>query len=194
MASTDAQHFLGGDSDSEAENEKLFEFEEIIRTHEPSEFDEQSNPGETHQLHIGIERFRAPELIFKPYMAGSPEAGLSEIIGYVLSLFDAESQLKLAGNVYVTGGLANLIGLKQRLLVDLISIRPFRSEVNVNVVKDCSLSAWHGAKEFVKKANCKDYFLTKSMYEEFGPEYFKVHTSSNPYHPTPKEIIIEVDV
>lgn len=185
---------LGGDSDSDAENEKLLEFEEIIRTHEPSEFDEQTNPGETHQLHIGIERYRAPELIFKPYMAGSCEAGLSEVIAYVISLFDPENQLQLARNVVVTGGLANLVGLKQRLLVDLVSVRPFQSEVNINVVKNSSLSAWHGAREFVKRENYKDYLHTKTMYEEFGPEYFKVHIASNPYHPTPKETIIEVDV
>ena len=73
--------FLGGDSDSDAENEKLLEFEEILRTHEPTEMGECSNPGETHQLHIGIEMIRGPELIFKPYMLGSQEAGLSEVIG-----------------------------------------------------------------------------------------------------------------
>lgn len=172
----------------------MLEFEEIIRTHEPSEFDEQTNPGETHQLHIGIERYRAPELIFKPYMAGSSEAGLSEIIGYVLSLFNSEDQMKLASNVFVTGGLANLTGLRQRLLVDLISIRPFQSEVNVNIVKNCTLSAWYGAKEFLKQENYSDYLLTKNMCEEYGPEYFKVHYASNLYHPTPKEVIIEVDV
>jgi actin-related protein 5 len=58
----------GGDSDSEAENEKLLELDDIIRTHEPTELDETSNPGETHQLHVGVERYRAPELLFKPYM------------------------------------------------------------------------------------------------------------------------------
>lgn len=127
-------------------------------------------------------------------MSGCPEAGLSEVIGYVFSLFNAEDQLKLARNVFVTGGLANLVGLKQRLLVDLISIRPFQSEVNVTIVENCSLSAWHGAKEFLKRENYKDYLLTKTMYEEYGPEYFRVHIASNPYHPTPKEAIIEVDV
>lgn len=127
-------------------------------------------------------------------MAGSSEAGLSEVIGYVLSLFNFEDQLKLARNVFVTGGLASLVGLKQRLLTDLISIRPFQSEVNIHILKNCSHSAWHGAKEFVKSDKYKDYLLLKNMYEEFGPEYFKIHVASNPYHPTPKEAIIEVDV
>ncbi|KAJ8928880.1 hypothetical protein NQ314_018486 [Rhamnusium bicolor] len=167
----------GGDSDSEAENEKLLEFEEILRTHEPSELDENTNPGETHQLHVGIERFRAPELIFKPYMAGSSEAGLSEVIGYVLSLFKSDDQLKLASNVVLIGGLANLRGLRERILVDLISIRPFKSEVNVRIMDNCSLSAWYGAKKFTNSSGFENYLLTKEMYDEYGPEYFKVHIS-----------------
>ncbi|XP_023025076.2 actin-related protein 5 [Leptinotarsa decemlineata] len=184
----------GGDSDSEAENEKLLEYEEIIRTHEPTEFDENTNLGEMHQLHVGIEKYRAPELIFKPYMSGSSEAGLSEVIGYVISLFNEDHQLKLASNIIVTGGLANLKGLKDRLLKDLISIRPFKSTVNVNIMPNCSLSAWYGAKRFAVSSDYKKYLLTKQTYEECGPEYFKVHIASNIYYPTPKETVIDVDM
>nr|CAH7747894.1 unnamed protein product [Callosobruchus chinensis] len=183
----------GGDSDSEAENEKLLEFEEILRNHEPEEFDGSSNPGETHQLHVGIERYRAPELIFKPYMAGSSEAGLSEVIGYVLSLFSADDQLKLANNVIITGGLANLKGLKERILKDLISIRPFQSEVKVSVMKDCSLAPWYGMRQYAMTGEYKKHMVTKKTYEEYGGEYFKTHMASNPYFPSPKEALVDVD-
>lgn len=185
---------LGGDSDSETENEKLLELEEIIRTHEPTEFDDSTNPCEMHQLHIGIERYRAPELIFKPYMAGSTEAGLSEVIGYVLSLFNPNDQLKLAANIIITGGLANLKGLRDRLLTDLTIIRPYQSEVNIKIMPNCSYAAWQGAREFARREENKRYFHTKEMYEEYGPEYFKTHVASNPYYPTPKESLIEVDI
>ncbi|KYB26627.1 actin-related protein 5 [Tribolium castaneum] len=184
----------GGDSDSEAENEKLLELDDIIRTYEPSELDETLNPGETHQLHVGIERYRAPELIFKPYMLGSSEAGLSEVIGYVLSLFNNEDQLKLAENVVIMGGLANLPGLQERILSDLISIRPFQSIVNVRTVKNPSLGAWHGAKKWTKSGEFKGSFLTKKMYEEFGSEYFKTHVASNPFYHTPKGQNVDIEM
>ncbi|CAG9861662.1 unnamed protein product [Phyllotreta striolata] len=183
----------GGDSDSDAENEKLLEFEEILRTHEPSQFEEGANLVEMHQLHIGIERYRAPELIFKPYMSGSPEAGLSEIIGYVLSLCKPEEQLKLAENVIITGGLANLPGLRERVLKDLISIRPFQSDVRVSVMENSALTAWYGAREFAKRDDFEKYLLTKKLYEDIGHEYFKEHVASNLYFPTPKEVMIDVD-
>lgn len=153
-----------------------------------------SNPGETHQLHVGIERYRAPELLFKPYMLGSPEAGLSEVISYVLSLFTPDDQLKLAKNVIVMGGLANLKGLKERLLADLISVRPFQSIVNVNIVESPNLTAWYGAKKFSTTEHFKKSLLTRKMYEEYGTQYFIEHLASNPYYPTPKGQVADVEL
>ncbi|XP_030760914.1 actin-related protein 5 [Sitophilus oryzae] len=184
----------GGDSDSEAENEKLVEFDEVLRAHEPSELGESSNPGETHQLHIGIEIFRAPELLFKPYMLGSQEAGLSEVIAYVISLFEPEDQLKLASNVIVTGSLANLPGLKERLVTDLVSVRPFKSTVNINVMNSPNLAAWYGARNFSRSDEFQRALVTKKMYQEMGAEYLKTYQASNQYIPTPSPISTDVDV
>lgn len=147
-----------------------------------------------HQLHIGIERYRAPELLFKPYMIGSSEAGLTEVIGYVLSRFDNESQKKLAANVVITGSLANLPGLKERVLSDLISIRPFQSIVNVRILSNPSLSAWQGIKNWTSTNTYKKYLITKSHYEEYGPEYLNRHLASNLFYPSPKEHVLEVDM
>jgi len=182
----------GGDSDSEAENDKLLELDDIIKTHEPSEIDESLTPGESHQLHIGVERYRAPELLFKPYMMGSSEAGLTEVIGYVLSLFNAEDQLKLSANVVLAGGLANLPGLKERIQAELTSIRPFQSYSNVQILNNPSLSAWYGMRKWARTSDFKKSLVTKRQYEEYGSEYFKTHMTSNLYTPSPKGQLIDV--
>lgn len=179
----------GGDSDSETENEKLIELEETLKAYEPTEEDNSVTPGESHQLHVGIERYRAPELLFKPSMMGSSEAGLSEVIAYVLSLFNSEEQTKLAENVLIIGSLASLPGLKQRLLADLISVRPFQSYCNVEILPNANLAGWYGAKEWSNTDDFKDFLTTKRNYEEFGAEYFKTHKCSNLYCPSPKELI-----
>lgn len=187
-----AKIISGGDSDSEAENDKLMELDDIIRAHEPSEADESLTPGESYQLHIGIERYRAPELLFKPYMMGSSEAGLTEVIGYVLSLFNAKDQLKLAANVVLTGGLSNLPGLCERIQSDLISIRPFKSYLHVGIIPNPSLSTWYGMKKWTKIADLKKHFVTRQEYDECGSEYFKVHIASNLYVPSPRGHIIDI--
>lgn len=186
--------YLGGDSDSETENEKLLELEEIIKNYEPLDEDETMTPGEMHQLHVGIERYRAAELLFKPYMLGSSEAGLTETIGYVLSLFKPAEQDKLASNIVVVGGLANLPGLQERILADLISIRPFKSVVNVNILPNSTMCGWYGARYWANRPEFKKSLITKKLYEEYGPEYLNTHLASNPYYPSPKEQLIDVDV
>lgn len=147
-----------------------------------------------HQLHIGIERYRAPELIFKPYMQGSSEAGLSEVIAYVLSLFNSDEQAKLAANVVLTGGLANIPGIKERIHTNLISVRPFQSFSDVQILPNASLSAWFGAKKFVRTPEFKKSMFTRKDYEEYGPEYFKTHMASNLYVATPKGQVVDAEV
>lgn len=83
--------------------------------------------------------------------------------------------------------------MRERLLKDLISIRPFKSEVNICIMENCNLTSWYGAREFTRKGDYSKYLLTKNVYEECGHEYFKDHLASNVYYPTPKEITIDVD-
>lgn len=52
------------------------------------------SPGEAHQLHVGVERLRAPEILFQPGMIGIEEAGLAETIAYVLKQYTPENQVK----------------------------------------------------------------------------------------------------
>lgn len=151
-------------------------------------------PGEMHQLHVGIERYRAPELLFKPYMMGSSEAGLTEVIGYVLSLFKREDQTKLAANIVIMGGLGNLPGLKERVYTDLLSIRPFKSLLNVNTLPNTGLCGWQGAKFWANRSEFRKSLITRKYYEEYGAEYLNTHLASNPYYPTPKEQLIDVDI
>lgn len=126
-------------------------------------------------------------------MQGSSEAGLSEVIGYVLSLFNSEDQAQLAANVVLTGGLANLSGMKERIQANLISIRPFQSYSNVSVMANPTLGAWYGMKKFSQSPQFENSLITRGDYEELGPDYLKTHLASNIYFPTPKGHVIDVD-
>ncbi|KAJ1522011.1 hypothetical protein ONE63_002333 [Megalurothrips usitatus] len=186
----------GGDSDSEEEQERLVDIEEVLRQNDPTFIEGSSitasgefipsNPGEAHQLHVGVEKLRAPEILFQPGMVGIEEAGLSETIGYILRQYSHEDQNKLVSNVFLTGGCAALPGLKERLERELREIRPFQSYFHVSVSRDPSLSAWIGAREFSNQANFSSEFLvSKQDYIEKGGEFLKEHPSSNVYNLSP---------
>lgn len=67
-----------------------------------------------HQLHVGVEAIRCTEILFQPSLVGSPEAGLAELIEYVLRTFTAAEQEAMCSNVFLTGGCASLPGKRKR--------------------------------------------------------------------------------
>lgn len=133
-----------------------------------------------------MEAIRAPELLFQPSMIGCQEAGLAEILDFVFKMFNAEDQLKLANNVFLTGGSSRFPGLKERLDRELLEMRPFQTSHKVTMAKNASLDGWYGAREFANNGKeLKKALLTKAEYEEKGGEYFKEFFASNRYFSTP---------
>jgi actin-related protein 5 len=135
-----------------------------------------------------VESIRGPELLFQPSMMGICEAGLSETIDYVLKLFPAEDQQRLVDNIFITGGIAKLPGLKERLMRELMEIRPFQSSFAVKIAADPSLGCWKGMKKFASSgSNVSSFSISKEEYYEQGGEYIKENALSNRYYKSPLE-------
>lgn len=80
------------------------------------------NTPEAHQLWLGVERIRAPEILFQPTLAGIDQAGLAEAIAVALQRAPADAHARLrAGPLLLTGGGAALAGLAARLQAELIT-------------------------------------------------------------------------
>nr|XP_032834957.1 actin-related protein 5-like [Petromyzon marinus] len=103
---------------------------------------------ELYQMHVGLERVRAPEVLFQPSLIGEDSAGLAETLAFVLSRFSSEDQHALAQNVIVTGGNAQYPGLCERLQREMVATRPFNSTFSVRVASEPALSAWLGARDW----------------------------------------------
>ncbi|XP_058827321.1 actin-related protein 5-like [Topomyia yanbarensis] len=177
-----------GDSDSEAENEKLIEYEEILKQHDSSYIEPTTATGniaEFHQLHLGVEGIRVPEILFQPSMVGIQEAGLAGTIDYVLKLFPQETLPRLVNNILLTGGCANIRGLKERLSRELMQMLSFRSTFNLKLASNPVLDGWRGANRFAMSDNFDQSLITKQTYDECGGEYLHEHLASNFYYQTP---------
>lgn len=183
----------GGDSDSEEENEKLAELEDILRQYDPSFTVDNcksiyNDMGDSHQLNLGLELIRATELLFQPSIIGCSEAGLGETIEHVFKMFNPEDQSILAQNIFITGGCANFAGLKERLTMELTQIRPFGSQHHISVATLPSLDAWNGAKDLSSDTSIA---ISKADYYEKGGEYLRSHRASNIYTKSPTESIAD---
>merc|ERR1739848_830466 len=107
---------------------------------------------EFYRLYVGVERIRVPELLFQPAMMGMEQAGLAETIDFVLKKYSPEDQSRLVENIFLTGACSQLPRLKDRLEVELLSLRPFQSKFKVTVAGDGVLDAWQGARRWAHTA------------------------------------------
>ncbi|XP_049283042.1 actin-related protein 5 [Anopheles funestus] len=178
------------DSDNENDNERLLECEIILKqydaTYEDPLLTMAGNAAELYQLHVGVERIRAPEILFQPSIIGSYEAGLAETIDFVLKLFPVHQRSCLVENIFLTGGCAKIRGLKERLGREMREMLPFKARFEIEIARDPVLDAWNGASKFCLTETFRQSLITRPMYEECGGEYIKEHVNGNVYFPTPK--------
>ncbi|XP_066295126.1 actin-related protein 5-like [Branchiostoma lanceolatum] len=185
-----------GDSDSEQEQERLNQIDQLLREHDPDfekdfgngqDMDVTFDIAEYYQLHLGVERCRVPELLFQPSLLGMDQAGVTETMDYVLNKYPADVQDKLMQNVFLTGGNTLYPNLQARMERELQAIRPFQSTFQVFTAKNAVLDPWLGARSMsVDPSRSAQMFLTRAEYLEKGAEYLKEHRASNIFIPTPK--------
>ncbi|XP_074068061.1 actin-related protein 5 isoform X2 [Macrotis lagotis] len=142
------------------------------------------NLAEYHQLFLGTERIRAPEIIFQPSLIGEEQAGIAETIQYVLDRYPKEIQEALVQNVFLTGGNVMYPGMKSRIEKELLEMRPFQSSFQVQIASNPVLDSWYGARDWaLEHMNREEGWITRKDYEEKGGEYLKEHSASNIYVP-----------
>ena len=72
----------------------------------------------------------------QPSIIGHDQAGISETIEFVLGKYPAAVQRDLAANVFVTGSLASIPGMRERLVCDLHKMRPAGDPIGVTLARD----------------------------------------------------------
>lgn len=184
----------GGNSDSEAEEEKLEELENLLKEHDP-EFQKNLDMGglsgefdlaEYYRLHLGVEQIRCPELLFQPSMLGLDQAGLAETTEFILGKASQDIQDRLVKHVFLTGGNANFRNFKERIDYELLQMRPFKSSYQIFCAANPSLDAWRGARRLALNPQwLAESSITRQDYEEKGEGYLAEHGASNRYFLSP---------
>jgi len=138
---------------------------------------------QTYQLHVNVERIRVPEILFQPGIIGLDQTGLVETIQDVLKRFDAQARQRLVENILVTGGMAQIPGLIDRLDNSIRSILPFsqgKKLYQVRSAQHCLVDAWRGAAMVTRSSErLRKIAVTRQEYEEYGGGYVKEHGLGN---------------
>ncbi len=121
------------------------------------------------QVVLGVEKFRANEILFQPSLIAHDQMGVSEALYHVIKSVPGEEEA-LRQNIFLAGGPALTRNMAERVRYDLKGMFPENSVFNIQTVSSAN-DAWRGLSRMALIDDPK-VWITKKDYEEYGKEYF----------------------
>lgn len=118
---------------------------------------------------VGSERFRCPEVIFQPSFIGLEMPGLHESLYNSVVKCDVDIRKELYANIVLSGGSTAFDGIAKRMLIEVTSIAPPTTKVNVVCPPERKYSVWIGGSILASLSSFCNMWITKEEYEECGP-------------------------
>ena len=173
------------DTASRRDQQEIEDIEHLLKLHDPL-YGKTMDHGSLNQISIGLEKFRCPEVVFRPHIIGLDQTGIIDTVDWILKQYPEEIKVRLINNFFVTGGNTCYPGFCERLHKDLTQILPIHTEINIHHADRPNLAAWTGASWWAA-SHPTEGFMTQAEYQENGPYYFPEHSASNRYYPTQKK-------
>ena len=119
-------------------------------------------------LTLGKERFRAPEVLFRPELIGSEEYGVADSLVNSIKKSDLDLRSTLYEQIVLAGGSTLLAGFGDRLLYEVRQRSPAHTRIRISAPPDRIHSTWVGGSILASLATFKNMWVSRSEYEEFG--------------------------
>lgn len=120
---------------------------------------------------IGSERFRTPEVLFKPSLIGREYGGIHEQVYMAITKSDVDVRKDLYQNIVLSGGTTLFDGLPERLTKEVQKLAPqaIKSLVKVIAVPERKYCTWIGGSILSSISTFLSMWITKEEYQEAGP-------------------------
>lgn len=141
-------------------------------------------------VQIGKERFRAPEILFRPQILQTELPSMSEFVAAAVKGCGLDLRRALMGSIVLCGGNTLFKGYARRLEEEATTHFPgLFGSVKVLDAPDRLFSVWAGACVVASLPSFKANIVTKDVYEEHGPSivrgYNKGHVDEEDDLPPP---------
>ncbi|EQB61566.1 actin [Vairimorpha apis BRL 01] len=118
---------------------------------------------------IGNERFRAPELLFKPYLRGYEIMSIHDTIFDSIKACDVDIRKDLYANIVLSGGSTLFPGINTRLDKEIRALAPSSVKINVVSPAERKYSVWIGGSIVASLSTFQEMWVSKAEYQEHGP-------------------------
>uniref|UniRef100_A0A8C5MZS5 Actin n=1 Tax=Leptobrachium leishanense TaxID=445787 RepID=A0A8C5MZS5_9ANUR len=118
---------------------------------------------------IGNQLFRAPEILFTPYLIGMESPGIHQMLYSSILKCDIDVRRDLLNSILLSGGSTLFPGLYERLLQEMKRHAAVGVPVKILALPDRVCCAWVGASMLASLPSFKETWVTVCDYEECGP-------------------------
>jgi len=118
---------------------------------------------------IGNERFRCPEVLFKPSFIGKEQDGVHSLTYESIMKCDVDIRKDLYSNTVLSGGTTMFDKIADRLKKEMSSLAPSSMTIKIVAPPERKYSVWIGGSILASLSTFEEMWVKKEEYDESGP-------------------------
>nr|XP_006637939.1 PREDICTED: actin-like [Lepisosteus oculatus] len=118
---------------------------------------------------VHTERFRAPEILFRPEDVGMEAPGVDRLLFKTVMKSDVDLRSTLLENIVLSGGSSLFPGMERRIKKEISTLAQPGMAVKVFAPPERKISTWLGGSVLSSLSAFREMCITPAEYEEVGP-------------------------
>merc|ERR1719203_2275448 len=144
--------------------------EEMAKADTSSDLEKNYELPDGEVITVGAERFRCPEVLFKPTLIGKGSEGSHKLTYESIMKGDVDIRRDLYRNTVLSGGSTMFPNLDQRLNKEMTALAPASIKIKVVAPPERKYSVWIGGSILSSLSTFQEMWISKDQYDESGPQ------------------------
>jgi actin-related protein len=143
--------------------------EEMAASEQSSDLEKNYELPDGNVVTIGNERFRCPEVLFKPSFIGLEQEGIHVLTFNSIMKCDVDIRKDLYNNIVLSGGSTMFNQIDERMKKEMEAQAPASMSIKIIAPPERKYSVWIGGSILSSLSTFEEMWIKKEEYDESGP-------------------------